>query len=82
MALGVMILFIMFFLGEFYIYMDETIQGIKYISIFYYFNPVDYLVNEDFPLALFIRDIYVLGMINVALIVGSLFIFDSKDIPN
>jgi len=82
MALGVMIIFIMFFLGEFYVYMDEAIQDIKYISIFYYFNPVDYLVNENFPLALFIRDIYILGMINVALIVGSLFIFDRKDIPN
>ncbi len=81
MALGMMILFIMFFLGELYVYMDEAIQDIKYISIFYYFNPVDYLVNEDFPLALFIRDIYILGMINVALIVGSLFIFDRKDIP-
>ena len=82
MAFGVMILFIMFFLGEFYVYMDEAIQDIKYISIFYYFNPVDYLVNENFPTALFIRDIYILGMINVALIVGSLFIFDRKDIPN
>jgi len=81
MAFGVMFLFIMFFLGEFYVYMDEAIQDIKYISIFYYFNPVDYLVNEDFPLALFVRDIYILGMINVALIVGSLSIFDRKDIP-
>ncbi|MCK4383464.1 MAG: ABC transporter permease subunit [Candidatus Lokiarchaeota archaeon] len=79
-ALGVMILFIMFFLGEFYVYMDEAIQDIKYISIFYYFNPVDYLVKAD--TAIFIRDIYILGVINVALIVGSLIIFDMKDIPN
>lgn len=49
MALGVMILFKMFFLGEFYVYIDEAIKDIKYISIFYYFNPTDYLVNEDFP---------------------------------
>ncbi len=35
LAVGVMVLFIMFFLGEFYIYMDEAIQGIKYLSIFY-----------------------------------------------
>ncbi|MHA1915321.1 MAG: hypothetical protein ACW986_05795 [Promethearchaeota archaeon] len=62
--------------------MDEAIQNIKYISVFYYFNPVDYLVNEDFPLTLITRDFYILGVINVALIVGSLFIFDSKDIPN
>ncbi len=80
MGLGVMILFIMFFLGEFYVYMDEAIQDIKYISIFYYFNPVDYIVNAD--TAIFTRDIVILGSINVALIVGSLFIFNRKDIPN
>jgi len=76
----VMILFIMFFLGEFYVYMDEAIQDIKYISIFYYFNPVDYLVKAD--TAIFTRDIVILGTINVALIVGSLFVFNRKDIPN
>jgi ABC-2 type transport system permease protein len=80
MALGVMILFIMFFLGEFYIYMDEAIQDIKYISIFYYFNPVEYMVNAD--AAIFTRDIVVLAAINGALIVGSLLIFNRKDIPN
>jgi ABC-2 type transport system permease protein len=79
-ALGVMILFIMFFLGEFYIYMDETIQGIKYFSIFYYFNPVDYMVNAD--AAIFTRDIVILGIINGVLIAGSLFVFNKKDIPN
>jgi len=79
-AVGVMVLFIMFFLGEFYIYMDEAIQGIKYISIFYYYNPIDYLINAD--LALFARDIIVLGVINGALIAGSLFVFSKKDIPN
>ena len=80
MAMGVMILFIMFFLGEFYVYMDEAIQGIKYISIFYYFNPIDYLINAD--VVIFTRDIYVLGIINVALIIGSLVVFNKKDIPN
>ena len=80
MGVGVMIIFIMFFLGEFYIYMDETIQGIKYISIFYYFNPVEYIVNAN--IIIFTRDIYILGMINVALIIGSLVVFDKKDIPN
>lgn len=79
-AVGVMVLFIMFFLGEFYIYMDEAIQGIKYVSIFYYYNPIDYLINAD--LALFTRDIIVLGVINGVLIAGSLFVFSKKDIPN
>jgi ABC-2 type transport system permease protein len=79
-ALGVLFLMIMFFLGEFYVYMDEAIQGVKYISVFYYYNPVDYLVNADFDL--FTTDIIVLGVINGALIVGSLFVFSRKDIPN
>ena len=79
MALGVVILFLMFFLGEFYIYMDESIQGVKYISVFYYFNPAEYLVHSDFPL--YIRDLIVLGSINVGLIAASLLVFNKKDIP-
>jgi len=79
MALGVVVLFLMFFLGEFYIYMDESIQGVKYISVFYYFNPSEYLVHSDF--LLYIRDLIVLGSINAGLIAASLFIFNKKDIP-
>ena len=79
-AVGVMVLFIMFFLGEFYIYMDEAIQGIKYFSIFNYYNPIDYLVNVDFDL--FTYDIIVLGVINGVLVVGSLIVFSKRDIPN
>lgn len=80
MALGIVVLFLMFFLGEFYIYMDESVQGIKYISIFYYFNPSEYLVYSDFPL--YIRDLLVLSSINIGLIVTSLVVFNKKDIPN
>ncbi|MFX1572074.1 MAG: ABC transporter permease [Promethearchaeota archaeon] len=79
MAFGVMILFLMFFLGEFYIYMDESVQNVKYISIFYYFNPGDYLVYGDFEK--YLRDLIVLGSINAVLIVSSLLIFNKKDIP-
>jgi ABC-2 type transport system permease protein len=79
MAFGVVILFLMFFLGEFYIYMDDSIQGIKYVSVFYYFNPAEYLVHSDVPL--FVRDLIVLGSVNVGLIVASLYIFNKKDIP-
>ena len=75
-----MVLFIIFFLGSFYVYMDEAIQDVKYISIFYYYNPVDYLVYADS--ALFTRDIIVLGVINGVLIAGSLIVFNKKDIPN
>lgn len=79
MALGVILLFLMFFLGEFYIYMDEAVQDIKYISVFYYFNPSDYLTNADF--GTYIRDFVILYFINAILIFASLIIFDQKDIP-
>jgi len=79
MALGIMIVFLMFFFGQFYVYMDEAVQDIKYISVFYYFNPADYIVHSDFTL--FMRDFIVLGSVNAALIVGSLLIFNKKDIP-
>jgi len=80
MAFGVIVLFLMFFLGEFYIYMDESIQGIRFISIFYYYNPSEYLVHSNFTL--FIRDLIVLSYINIGLIAASLLVFDRKDIPN
>ncbi|MFX0028711.1 MAG: ABC transporter permease [Candidatus Hermodarchaeota archaeon] len=79
MALGVVVLFLMFFLGEFYIYMDESVQGVKYLSAFYYFNPPEYLVHSNF--SLYIRDLIVLGSINVVLITASLLVFNKKDIP-
>ena len=79
MAFGVIVLFLMFFLGEFYVYMDEAVQGIKYISVFYYFNPSDYIVHADYTLLT--RDIIVLGSINAGLVVASLIIFNKKDIP-
>ncbi|MFX1377051.1 MAG: ABC transporter permease [Promethearchaeota archaeon] len=79
MALGIIILFLMFFLGEFYIYMDESVQGIKYISVFYYFNPSEYLVHSD--VLLYLRDFLVLFYINLGLITSSLIVFNNKDIP-
>lgn len=78
MAMGIFILFLMFFLGEFYVYMDEAVQGMKYISVFYYFNPSDYILHGD--LGLFARDLIVLGSINAALVIASLLIFNKKDI--
>jgi len=79
MALGIFTLFLMFFLGQFYMYMDEAVQDIKYVSVFYYFNPADYIVHGD--IELFARDIIVLGSFNAALVIGSLLIFNKKDIP-
>jgi ABC-2 type transport system permease protein len=79
MAAGVIFLFLMFFIGSFYKYMGENIQNVKYLSIFFYYNPSEYLVLANFEQ--FIIDLFVLGSINIVFIVVSLIIFSRKDIP-
>ena len=79
MVIGIVALFLMFFIDGFYSYMEE-IENLKYFTVFFYYNPVDYLVHADIDL--FIRDIIVLASINAALVIGSLIVFNKKDIPN
>ena len=79
MVIGIIALFLMFFIDGFYSYM-EGIENLKYFTVFFYYNPVDYLVHADIDL--FIRDIIVLASINTALVIGSLIVFNKKDIPN
>lgn len=68
----------MFFLGSFYQYIEGA-ENMKYFSVLFYYNPVDYLVHGS--LDIFVRDLLVLGGINAALVVSSLIIFKKKDIP-
>ncbi len=79
MVIGIVALFLMFFIDGFYSYMEE-IENLKYFTVFFYYNPIDYLVYADIDL--FIRDIIVLASINAALVIGSLIVFNKKDIPN
>jgi len=79
MVIGIVALFLMFFIDGFYSYMEE-IENLKYFTLFFYYNPLDYLVHADIDL--FIRDIIVLASINAALVIGSLIVFNKKDIPN
>lgn len=79
MVIGIVALFLMFFIDGFYSYMEE-IENLKYFTVFFYYNPLDYLVHMDIDL--FIRDIIVLASINAALVIGSLIVFNKKDIPN
>jgi len=76
---GIIALFVMFFINGFYIYLEE-IEDWKYFTVFFYYNPMEYLVNADVDL--FVKDIIVLSSINAALVVGSLIMFNVKDIPN
>jgi len=77
--IGIIALFVMFFINGFYTYLEE-LENLKYYTVFYYYNPIEYLVNAD--MEFFVKDIVVLSSINAALVVGSLIVFNIKDIPN
>lgn len=79
MVIGIVALFLMFFIDGFYSYMEE-IENLKYFTVFFYYNPIDYLVHGDIDL--YVRDIIVLALVNAALAIGSLVIFNKQDIPN
>ena len=79
MGAAMMITFLMFFIGSFWQYLPEAQQGIKYASTWFYYNAMDL-----FGLGIFdnlLRDILVLGGVNVVLIVASLLVFRRRDIP-
>jgi ABC-2 type transport system permease protein len=76
-ALAVM--FVMFFIGTFWGFFPDDLQNLKYISTWFYLNTQDLFVQGVFDNLL--RDIYILGYVNVALIAVSLLIFHRRDIP-
>lgn len=77
MAFATIVLFVMYFMGIFYQYV-EAIDVIKYFTVFFYYNPTQYLVDGNF--IVFYRDLIVLASINVILIIVSIAIFKKKDI--
>ncbi len=79
MVIGIVALFLMFFINGFYTYMED-LENMKYFTVFFYYNPNDYLIRGDIDL--FIRDIVVLASVNGALVIGSLLVFNKQDIPN
>jgi len=79
MGATMMITFLMFFIGSFWQYFPEAQQGIKYASTWFYYNTMDLFGMGIFDNLL--RDILVLGGVNVVLIVASLLVFRRRDIP-
>lgn len=76
-SMGVIIFF--YVVGQFWKSFDESIQNIKYISIFYYSDMSNLLVNSNWelvPLKISFLSIY-----SIALTAGSLIIFNRRDIP-
>ena len=79
-AVSVIVMFVMFFIGEFSTLMNPNVGNIlQYFSTWFYYNPAKIFGAGNF--ANFAGDVLVLTGINVALIVASLFFFRKRDIP-
>ncbi|TXT61356.1 MAG: membrane protein of unknown function [Promethearchaeota archaeon] len=77
LSFGVLIFF--YAIGQFYGLFPEIIRDIKFISIFYYFDTYDLLVNASLD-GLFIN-MLILSIYSVALIIASILIFQKRNIP-
>jgi len=79
MGAAIMIMFVMFFIGTFWHYLPEAQQFIKYATTWFYYNTMDLFSLGIFDN--FLRDVLVLGGVNVVLVVASLLVFRRRDIP-
>jgi ABC-type transport system involved in multi-copper enzyme maturation permease subunit len=78
--MAVIVMFVMFFIGDFSPLMNPDIGNIiQYFSTWFYYDTTQVFGAGNFTnLA---RDMLVLGAINIALITTSLFVFRKRDIP-
>ena len=77
MAFALMVIF--YIVGLFYGYFDESIQGMKYFSIFYYYNPGQIMIEQNYVNVG--RDFAILIGYSVVLTTASILIFNKRDIP-
>lgn len=79
-AAAVIVMFIMFFIGDFSPLMNPTVsEVVQYASTWFYYNPAQFFGAGNYttlPL-----NILVLAAINLALIAASLIVFRKRDIP-
>lgn len=79
-AVSVIVLFIMFFIGDFSSLMNPDISNtLQYFSTWFYYKPAQVFGAGNY--ANLAGDLLVLGAINIALILASLFVFRKRDIP-
>ena len=74
---GVVIFF--YAIGYFWQNFDDSMQNIKYISIFYYSDMSDLLVNSNWnsvPMKILFLSCYSIGLMTISII-----IFNKRDIP-
>ncbi|MHA1612154.1 MAG: ABC transporter permease subunit [Promethearchaeota archaeon] len=77
-AFGAMVVF--FVIGTFYSYFDIDLQDIKFLSIFFYYDPGSILISHD-VFKDFILEFLVLSGYSVVMLIASMIIFDRRDIP-
>jgi ABC-2 type transport system permease protein len=76
-AFGILVLF--FVIGTFYSFFDEGIQDIKYLSVFFYYDPSRIIISHDYTNV--VRDFLILIGYSVVLINASILLFNKRDIP-
>ena len=80
MVAAVIVMFLMFFIGGSYSFMGPGIgDPVQYASTWFYYNPGQFFGAGNF--GSFLRDVLVLGGINLGLVVASLVVFRKRDIP-
>ena len=79
-TVSVIVMFIMFFIGDFLAFMSPTLGNtLQYFSTWFYYNTAQIFGAGNF--ANLLGNALVLGLINIALIVASLIVFRKRDIP-
>ncbi|MBD3214784.1 MAG: ABC transporter permease subunit [Candidatus Lokiarchaeota archaeon] len=79
LALGFGLLIFFYAVGQFYGLFPEFMRDIKYVSIFYYYDTYDLLVNAS--IEGFFINVLVLSIYSIALIIASVLIFQKRNIP-
>jgi ABC-type transport system involved in multi-copper enzyme maturation permease subunit len=78
--MAVIVMFVLFFIGDFSPVMNPDIGNtLQYFSTWFYYNTSQVFGAGNFTNL--VRDVLVLGGINIALIVASLYVFRKRDIP-
>ncbi len=76
-AFGVMVIF--FIIGTFYSYFAENIQDLKFLSLFFYYDPSRILVSHLYDDV--VRDFLILAGYSGVVLTASIMVFNRRDIP-
>ncbi len=77
LAFSIMVIF--FTIGTFYSFFDESIQDLKYLSVFYYYDPSRIIVLHSYTNV--VRDMLILFGYSGILVMASIIMFNKRDIP-